>query len=122
MEKQMKQKYEFTGETQEVGNTTLHRIRALRDFDDVKAGDVGGWIESESNLSHDGNCWLSDNAVASGNARLADNARADGDACLCGNARASGNARISGAAWLFGNAVLSDNLVLCGYARLYGND
>ncbi len=29
-------KYEFTGETIEVGFKTLHRIRALRDFGDVK--------------------------------------------------------------------------------------
>ncbi|UNF40277.1 hypothetical protein MNL09_07520 [Bartonella krasnovii] len=29
-------KYELTGETIEVGFKTLHRIRALRDFGDVK--------------------------------------------------------------------------------------
>ena len=49
-------KYEFTGKTANVGKHILHRIRALRDFGDVKAGDLGGFIESEGNLSHDGEC------------------------------------------------------------------
>ena len=33
----------------------LYRIRALRDIPeiDVKAGDLGGYVESENNLSHD---------------------------------------------------------------------
>lgn len=41
---------------------TLHRICALRSFDDVKSGDLGGYIESEANLSHDGDAWVDDNA------------------------------------------------------------
>ena len=45
-------KFEFTDETkQNEGGITLHRIRAIRDFGDVKAGDLGGWIEREGNLS-----------------------------------------------------------------------
>ncbi|MBB4077294.1 hypothetical protein GGR08_001625, partial [Bartonella fuyuanensis] len=32
-------------------------FQALKDFDDIKAGDLGGFIEKEVNLSHDGNCW-----------------------------------------------------------------
>lgn len=38
------------------------RIRALRDFSNVKAGDVGGFVTSEKNLSHKGDCWVSGNA------------------------------------------------------------
>ena len=46
-------KYELTGETKEIGGVTLHRIRALIDIPEhyVKAGDLGGWIEAERNLS-----------------------------------------------------------------------
>ena len=42
-------KYEFTGEVKDG----LNRIRALRDIPEfgVKAGDLGGWIEKERNLS-----------------------------------------------------------------------
>ena len=36
---------------------TLHRIRALKNFGDVKKDDLGGYIEDENNLSQKGNCW-----------------------------------------------------------------
>lgn len=39
----MSKKYEFTGETTKVDGHTLHRIRAVRCFSDVNAGDFGGW-------------------------------------------------------------------------------
>lgn len=38
-------KYKFTGEERQVLGITLRRIRAEKDFADVKAGDLGGWIE-----------------------------------------------------------------------------
>lgn len=62
----MNRKYEFTGEIKKWIGRTLHRIRAVRDFGDVKAGDLGGWIEKESNLSHDGDAWVYGNAWVSG--------------------------------------------------------
>lgn len=52
-------KYEFTGETKVIDDVTVHQIRALVDFSDVLAGDIGGWIEKEENLSHDGVAWVS---------------------------------------------------------------
>ncbi|VEJ46016.1 Uncharacterised protein [Bartonella vinsonii] len=36
-------KYELTNETRVFGNRTLYRIKALRDFDDIKAGQLGGY-------------------------------------------------------------------------------
>ena len=49
-------KYEMLqDQTIEWRGRTLYRIRALRDFGDVHAGDVGGYIECERNLSQDGN-------------------------------------------------------------------
>ena len=50
----MNKKYELIDETQEWNGRILHRIRALADFGDVKAGELGGWIEKEENLSHNG--------------------------------------------------------------------
>lgn len=47
----MNTKYEFTGETKRVNGVTLHRIRALKDFGEIRKGDIGGWIEAERNLS-----------------------------------------------------------------------
>ena len=48
-------KYEYTGERKEISGVTLHQIRAVRDFGAVHAGEIGGWIESEKNLSHENN-------------------------------------------------------------------
>ena len=55
-------KYEFTGETKEIKllfrTAVLHRIRATVSFGFVKIGDLGGWIEKEENLSHEGKAWV----------------------------------------------------------------
>ncbi|WP_245257372.1 hypothetical protein [Bartonella vinsonii] len=77
----MEPKYELTDETIEVEGITLHRIRALRDFGKIKKGDLGGFIENESNLSHDGNCWVYDNAY------VLDGAKVYGDAYVSENAK-----------------------------------
>ena len=47
----MDKKYEFTDEKIVVNNKTLHRIKAVHDFGNVKAGELGGFIESEENLN-----------------------------------------------------------------------
>ena len=36
------------------------RVKALRDFADIRKGDVGGFVDGEHNLSHEGNCWIYD--------------------------------------------------------------
>ncbi len=82
-------KYEFTEETKVICGRKLHRIRALRDFNDVKAGDLGGFIEKEENLSHEGNRWVYNNA------KVYDNAE------ICGNAEIHGNAEIYGCAKIY---------------------
>ena len=47
-----RKKYEFTGITKDFLGITLKQIRALVTITGVvTAGDVGGWVESESNLS-----------------------------------------------------------------------
>lgn len=49
------------------------RIKALVNIEryGVKAGDLGGWVEKEDNLSQSGNAWVSGNAEVSGNADYA---------------------------------------------------
>lgn len=59
----MKKKYRLLeNDTITVGGRTLYRIEALRDFANVKKGDKGGFVESEKNLSHEGNCRVYDDA------------------------------------------------------------
>ena len=55
-------KYKLTETRNEDG---LYQIRALKDFGNVKVGDLGGWIEKEANLSQQGNAWVSGNALVS---------------------------------------------------------
>lgn len=67
-------KFEFTGETKTISlffrTATLHRIRAVAEFGLVKIGDLGGWIEKEENLSHEGKAWVCGDAKVWGNAEV----------------------------------------------------
>ena len=96
----MDKKYKLLqDDTKTLGSITLYRIQALRDIGDVKAGDLGGYIQSEDNLSHDGDAWVSGNAQ------------------VYGNARVSGNAQVYDDAWVYGTALIQsddDYIVLQG--------
>ena len=68
-------KYELTSETKIVFGHILYRIKALSSFGYVSAGDLGGFLESEKNLSQNGNAWVSGNAWVYGNAEVSGDAR-----------------------------------------------
>lgn len=69
-------KYELLADdTIEFYGRTLHRIKACKDFGNVKSGELGGYIESENNLSQVGDCWVCDSAQVYDNARVYGNAR-----------------------------------------------
>ena len=67
-------KFELTTDTKMFLGRKLFRIKALISFGNVKAGDVGGYIEKEENLSQSGNAWVYDNAEVYGNAEVSGNA------------------------------------------------
>ena len=96
------------GQYVEVCGKKLYRVQALKDFDGVKAGDTGGYIESESNLSQYDNAWVF------GNARVYDDAQVYGYAQVCDDAWVSGNAQVSGNAWVHGNAQVCDDAWVSG--------
>ena len=96
-------KYEFTKDrVRTVGGKTLRRIRAVRAIGSIPAGTLGGWLESEANLSHKGEAWVGGDAV------VMDRALVAGDAWVGDEAVVAGNARIVGAAWVGGDAPLVD--------------
>ena len=129
----------------EFDGRKLYRIKALKDFRNVEKGEIGGYIESKRNLSHEGDAWVSGDARVSGNARVcgdawvsgnaqvydkarvSGDARVSGNARVCGNAWVSGDARISGYAWVsgdawvYGDAQVSGDAQVCGDARVSGN-
>lgn len=103
-------KFELTAEfVTNVFGKKLFRIKALVAFGNVEKGELGGFIEKEDNLSHDGDAWVYGNA------------QVFGDAQVYGNAQVSGNARVSGDAWVSGDARVSGNAWVSGNARVYGN-
>ena len=120
-------KYKLTGESIAVEGKTLYRIEALKDFGEIKKGDKGGFIESENNLAHEGNAWVSDDVCVYDNARVYDNAWVSDNSLVWGNARVYNNARVCGNASVYGNAcvfgyaLVYDNARVCGNASVYGN-
>ena len=86
-------KYELTSEfVMNAFGTKLFRIKATASFGNVEKGELGGFIEKEDNLSHDGDAWV------------------------------SGDAHVSGDAWVSGDAHVSGNVdyaVVAGFGRFF---
>jgi len=78
----------------------VYRIKAVRDFGNVKEGTLGGFVEAADNLSHDGLCWIADDAMALGRSRVIGDAQLRDYARLCD--------------W----AVITDRCVVCDDAQL----
>lgn len=110
----MEKKYKLTDETISHYGKTLYRIEALRDFNDVKKGDKGGFIKSEKNLSHEGNCWVYNDA------KVFENACVKFDAVVYDSAIINGSACISCRARVHKNAVVCDNVIVSGDSDVHG--
>lgn len=79
-------KFELTAEyVTNIFGKKLFRIKALVEFGNVKEGDLGGFVEKESNIDDDGNAWVSENAQVYGNAKISGNAQVYGNACVAEN-------------------------------------
>ena len=107
-----------------VGGTTLHRIRAIKDFGDVKAGQLGGFVASEHNLSQLGNCWIADDAQVYDQATVSDDAQVLGLASVRDRARIGdkasvlGNAQVFEDGWVFKSGVVFDNAMIYGSGQV----
>ncbi len=115
----MDKKFELTNESINVRGKTLYRIRALKDFGDVKKGNLGGFVESYNNLFEEGNCWIYNDAKVFGNAGVHDNARICGNAEIFNNAIVFDNALICDNAKIFNDARIGGNAVILGDVRIY---
>lgn len=121
-------KYEIIEERGiQYGFTKLYRIRALKDFADVKKGDIGGYVEHTGNLSQCRNCWIYDNAIVLGNARVEGNATVrnygivEGHARICGHASVSELAMVRDNVTVDGFVEIKGNTLVLGSIRLYGD-
>jgi len=115
-------KYELTEESINHFGDALYRIIALKDFGDIKKGELGGFIKSLDNLSQYDNAWVSGSTLVSDNARVSGNAMVSGTTIVSGNAVISGTARVSGNVRVSDNARVYDNALVSGNASVYGVD
>lgn len=118
----------------------LYRIKALKDFGNIKKGQLGGYIEKEENLKFDCNAWISDNskvfedaeisdeAIISGNvivygeSKIYDNAKVSGNVNVYCNSQIYGDAEVSGNVHIFGKDVkIYDKVKISGEAKIFGN-
>ncbi len=121
-------KYELvaTDTFHHTNDEILTRIRALVDLTPigVKAGDLGGYIQTERNLSHDGLSWVGvdalvfDGAMVRGDAQIAGRAMVSGVAFISDYVRITENAEVSGCAEVRDHALISGNAVITDNARV----
>ena len=98
---------------------TLYRIKALKDFSNVVAGELGGWIEKEENLSQEGNAWVADDAKVCGDSLISNNALVSDNAIVSGNVNVLSNAHIFENAEIYGDTVIDDKARVYGEAQIY---
>lgn len=102
------------------------RLYAISDFNDVIAGTAGGWIDRETVLAQEGNCWIYDqNAIAFGGAVISGNTRITGTSVLWGEVYATDNvwidnSEISQGAYISDSVTIHDSLVY-GQCRIFGH-
>ena len=115
----MNVKYIFTGEKKMFFGVELSQIKAVKDFGDVKAGDIGGYIEKINNLDMSGNAWVSENALVYGDSLVSGNSRVSGNAWVSENALVYGNSQVYGDSQVSGNSRVSGNAQVSGNSLVF---
>lgn len=133
----MEKKYILTDETKIVDGHTLHRIKAVKNFIGVYRDQFGGWIEKEENLSHEGACWVYDEAMVFDRTLIRQDASVFGkskiygcsfikDSAIVCDSHVFGQACVAGHSYInqssiFDNACVKDNAHVQRGAKVYGS-
>lgn len=111
----MKKKYRLTKEKIIKFGRTLYRIKAIDAFMSngglVIGGTLGGYVESYTNLSQEGTCWIFDDSVAMENAVISGDAIVNGSSIISGNAQIKDKSIVKDSS-VIDNAVVSENAYL----------
>lgn len=140
----MNDKYELLKDDTIIAENgaTLYRIRAKKTLVDmyagygdiiVEKGELGGYIQSESNLDTTGTSWVYRDAQVFDNAVVADDSYVIGEAKVYGNAKLLGYVVVAENARVFDNALLfSDwsgpdvciggDVQVCGNAKIFNTN
>ena len=94
----------------ETENEDIYQIRAKNNFGNVSAGDFGGSVTSNQNLSHADNCWITEHASVIGDSRVSGDVIVKDSACVDIKGEISGQGIIGGNIHLQGTM----NLILHG--------
>nr|DAR02701.1 MAG TPA: Putative transferase, nesg, ydcK, Structural Genomics.38A [Caudoviricetes sp.] len=106
-------KYELVPETvTKFYSKPTYRIRALKDFSDVKKGQYGGYVESEENLSQSGNCWIYDDSIVGSRSRVLDNA------IVKDSSKVINGSEISDDAIIEKGSLIDESSVVCDRSRV----
>lgn len=81
------------------------RVKALKDFSNVKVGDLGGFVTDENTLSHEGDCWIYPESYVGRGCRVQDDAVVSDGAFVIGNVSVKGSSIIRGDVCITGNDV-----------------
>lgn len=115
-------KYYLTNIKNNVNGVLVRRIRSLMYIPGVAViNQYGGFVESEGNLSHDGCCWIGDDACVFGGAVVEGDALVSGISRVYDNTRVYDKARIGGSAWISGRAKVYEEGVVEGDTWVYGD-
>lgn len=115
--------YQVDGEKKSV---LLRQVIAVTDFNDVKAGTSGGWVDAGNVLSQQGDCWIYDeNAMAFAGTEITGNARITQPCSLYNNVRIGDNVWIDRSD-ISDGARISDNVTIQsssvrGECAIYGD-
>lgn len=127
----MSKKYQLTPNSLKHKGVMLYQIQALKDIPNigVKVGELGGYVQSEANLSQEGECWIhysavTPSAIVYGNAQVRDDAQVYFNVEICGEAEISGKCCLTASKSSLGILIsdrvkISDNVEL--RAKNYGH-
>ena len=107
-------KYELVPETSvKFYFRPMYRIRALRDFSDVKKGDLGGYVESEDNLRQIGNCWIYDDSIVGLGSKIV------GNGVIKGHSTVIRYSEVSDHAIVEGGSHIDESSFILGQSRVF---
>ena len=113
---EIKKKYAFTGRTMLFEGRKLKQIYYVRNVSIfAKTGDIGGWIEHEGNLSHDGDCIVLQHAKVFGNAKVMGNAK------IIENAIVKDNAILKDDSLLTDDSIVGSDTIVGGEVLIIGS-
>lgn len=120
----LNKKYEILNTKYQHFSDTLFQIRALKDFGNIKAGQLGGWVSGYHNLSQDGLCWVYPGSKVYMEARVLDDAQAMGGWIWCRaklreEAICKDNCFLFDDTDCFGQCLLENEACASGFSRVF---